>query len=64
MKVQFPFLIKQVSDTEVEVILNGNTPILEMVINPTIAQEISDEEHDKIYEAALIQIVKSTIKVY
>jgi len=68
MKVKFPFKVKQVSPTEVEIVLvDDGRPLLSIELHPCLRQGdtflISDSDMDKIFEEANCAVVKACVKV-
>ena len=61
--IKFPFTINQVSDTEVTLNLTGNdAPIVGIHIHPEIVKYIGDAAMDRIYNAAVLDVVKESIR--
>ena len=63
MRISFPFAVKQVDDSTIEIVY-GSGPLLTIdVPNPDLRKLVDDKTWDEIYFAAATQLVKAMIQV-
>ena len=64
MRLQFVTPIKQVAENEVEIVdyVDGQ-PILEFKVNPLIEKVAGYGETEKIYQKALIDLIRASIVI-
>lgn len=64
MKISFPFIINQVSDTDIEIITSiEGCPLFSLTLAHDVEKALSSDQLEKVYNATMKALVLETMKI-